>query len=66
MDFFKDIDDIRNSFHTFAKLLPDDGTLIINGEISHLEEILEGLDCNVIIYRLCTRKMRFQRQRDYP
>ena len=26
------------------------GTLIINGEISHLEEILEGLDCNVIIY----------------
>ena len=50
MDFFKDIDDIRNSFHTFAKLLPDDGTLIINGEISHLEEILEGLDCNVIIY----------------
>ena len=32
MDFFKDIDDIRKSFHTFAKLLPPDGTLIINGE----------------------------------
>ena len=33
MDFFKDIDDIRNSFHLFAGLLPKDGALIINGSI---------------------------------
>lgn len=52
MDFFKDINDIRNSFHTFAKLLPSDGTLIINGEINHLDDILEGLDCQVLIYDL--------------
>ena len=30
MDFFKDIDDIRNSFHQFAALLPADGALVIN------------------------------------
>ena len=52
MDFFKDIDDIRKSFHTFAKLLPPDGTLIINGEISHLNEILTDLNCHVLIYDL--------------
>ena len=29
LDFFKDLADIRNSFHRFAKLLPKDGTLVI-------------------------------------
>ena len=50
MDFFKDIEDIRNSFHTFAALLPEDGTLIINGEIEHLDQIVKDLRCRVITY----------------
>lgn len=50
MDFFKDINDIRDSFHTFAKLLPEDGTLIINGEIDRLKEITADLPCSVITY----------------
>ena len=48
LDFFKDLDDIRNSFHEFAKLLPEDGTLIINSDIENYEEICEGLSCKVI------------------
>lgn len=47
MDFFKDINDIRNSFTRFAKLLPMDGTLIINGEIDDLDQIIGELPCNV-------------------
>ncbi len=39
LDFFKDLDDIRHSFHRFAKLLPKDGTLVINDNIPDLEEI---------------------------
>ena len=50
LDFFKDIDDIRNSFHEFARLLPPDGTLIINGDIDHCEEITADLPCRVITY----------------
>lgn len=50
LDFFKDIRDIRNSFHKFAELLPAEGTLIINGDIDHFEEITNGLDCQVITY----------------
>ena len=50
LDFFKDIDDIRNSFHEFALLLPDDGTLIINGDIERCEEITADLTCKVITY----------------
>lgn len=50
LDFFKDLDDIRNSFHQFAKLLPADGTLIINSEVEQMEAITDGLECNIITY----------------
>ena len=50
LDFFKDIDDIRNSFRRFAQLLPADGCLIINGDIERWEEIVKGLSCSVITY----------------
>ena len=50
LDFFKDINDIRNSFHEFARLLPTDGTLIINGDIERCEEIIADLACKVITY----------------
>lgn len=50
LDFFKDLDDIRNSFRRFAALLPADGTLVINGEIENLEEITAGLSCRVVTY----------------
>lgn len=50
LDFFKDIEDIRYSFHQFAKLLPEDGSLIINGEIENYHSVIEGLSCQVITY----------------
>ena len=50
MDFFKDIDDIRSSFHRFAALLPEDGALIINKNIEKMEAITNGLTCKVITY----------------
>lgn len=50
MDFFKDLEDIRHSFRRFAALLPSDGTLVINTDISNHEEIYNGLDCRVVTY----------------
>ena len=50
LDFFKDINDIRNSFRQFALLLPKDGALIINSSIPNLDEITKGLSCRVITY----------------
>ena len=38
LDFFKDIQDIRNSFHQFAALLPEDGTLIISSDIENYKD----------------------------
>ncbi|MBQ8822584.1 MAG: UDP-N-acetylmuramate--L-alanine ligase [Lachnospiraceae bacterium] len=50
LDFFKDLEDIRNSFKKFAQLLPKDGYLIINSDIDNYEEITAGLSCKVITF----------------
>lgn len=50
LDFFKDLEDIRHSFHQFAELLPSDGTLVINGDIDNYPEIYRGLECHVVTY----------------
>ena len=50
MDFFKDLEDIMNSFRRFAQRLPKDGILIINKEIKDYEKVTEGLECKVITY----------------
>ena len=52
LDFFKDIHDIRRSFKAFAEKLPDDGTLVINGEIDNIGELTQNLGCRVITYGL--------------
>ncbi len=50
LDFFKDLADIRHSFRKFAELIPEDGYLIINGDIDNLAEITEGLSCRVVTF----------------
>ena len=50
MDFFKDINDIRNSFRRFAQLLPEDGLLVISADIDNYEEICEGVKCKIVTF----------------
>ena len=49
LDFFKDLDDIRNSFRLFARKLPEDGLLVINGEIPNLDYFMEDLPCRNVL-----------------
>lgn len=50
LDFFKDIDDIRNSFKKFAALVPEDGYVIISSDIDHPEYFTKDLKCRVITF----------------
>jgi len=50
LDFFKDLKDIRHSFRLFAEKLPEKGLLVINKDIDHMEDIIEGLPCKVITF----------------
>lgn len=53
LDFFRDLEDIRNSFRKYTELLPADGTLVINGDIERLSELTDGLSSHVVTYGLC-------------
>lgn len=53
LDFFKDINDIRNSFAAFAGLLPSaesGGLLVINAGIERLDELTQGLSCRIVTF----------------
>ena len=56
LDFFKDLADIRHSFRRFAELLPEDGVLVINGDIEDLDELTEGLPCEVVRFGMDSSK----------
>jgi len=50
LDFFKDLADIRNSFMKFTEILPEDGLLVINGEIDNYKEIASHAKCPYVTY----------------
>ncbi|MBQ9438322.1 MAG: UDP-N-acetylmuramate--L-alanine ligase [Lachnospiraceae bacterium] len=50
LDFFKDLDDIRSSFRTFAQGIPKTGALVVNNEIPALPDFLSGMDCRILTY----------------
>ncbi len=50
LDFFSGIEEIIESFHTFAKNLPDNGTLVINGDMDCLATITDDLTCNILTF----------------
>lgn len=49
LDFFKDLDDIRTSFKKYADILPENGLLVINGDIPNVEYIFNDVKCPVIL-----------------
>jgi UDP-N-acetylmuramate--alanine ligase len=59
LDFFKDIDDIRHSFREYAKLIPEGGTLIINGDIPNFEYFTKDLKCNIKTFGLSNKKSNY-------
>ncbi|MBR5473779.1 MAG: UDP-N-acetylmuramate--L-alanine ligase [Lachnospiraceae bacterium] len=50
LDFFKDLQEIRDSFRQFSELIPEGGLLVINRDIQGLEELIDGLVCRVETY----------------
>ncbi len=52
MDFFKDLEDIKHSFHRFASQTARDGLIIINGDMDFAGELLEGLPQKSVTFGL--------------
>ena len=50
LDFFKDLDDIRNSFKKYTELLDENGYLIINTDIENYDYFYSESDCHVVTF----------------
>ncbi|WP_341876229.1 UDP-N-acetylmuramate--L-alanine ligase [Defluviitalea saccharophila] len=50
LDYFKDIHHIMKSFTAFAKRIPREGALVINGDIENIHAILDEVNCRVITF----------------
>ncbi len=56
LDYFKDLDHVRRSFKSFVNLLPNTGTLVINGEIENYKDLVDEAACKVITYGIIDDK----------
>ncbi|MGL5068617.1 MAG: UDP-N-acetylmuramate--L-alanine ligase [Sarcina sp.] len=50
LDFYKDINEIEDTFLEFAQLIPEDGELIGNADDERVRNILSKCKCNVVSY----------------
>ncbi len=55
LDYFKDINHIRDSFQKFVALIPADGFLAINGTTENLAELLAPVSCKTETFGLNPR-----------
>lgn len=54
LDFFKDFENEKLSYRNFAKILGDNGFLVINAEIPFLDQIIPNKSCKVVTYGIDT------------
>ncbi len=52
LDYFKDIEQIKRTFRSFAELIPEDGALVACVDDANVRSILPGLSCPVVTYGL--------------
>ena len=44
LDFFKDLEDIKRSFRSFAELVPSGGSVIVNADNAGARSVADGLE----------------------
>lgn len=52
LDFFKDLEDVEHSFHRFAELVPEDGSLIVNADDVGAMDSVKGIDHRLTTFGL--------------
>ncbi|NLK86690.1 MAG: UDP-N-acetylmuramate--L-alanine ligase [Clostridiaceae bacterium] len=55
-DYFRDIDDVRDTFGRFAALVPEDGGIVANADDINAMDIISGIPCAKVTYGLKSEK----------
>ena len=50
LDFFKDLEEIRESFSKYVSLIPAEGCACVNGEIEDYHTLFAGASCSIASY----------------
>jgi UDP-N-acetylmuramate--alanine ligase len=50
LDYYRDIDHIKETFEQFTKLIPENGYLVGNAEDERVEDLMNKCSCNTISY----------------
>ncbi len=51
-DYFRDIEDVRNTFREFASLVPEDGCIVVNADDHNAMDVISDIHCNKVTYGL--------------
>jgi UDP-N-acetylmuramate--alanine ligase len=51
-DYFRDIDDVKDTFRKYASLVPKDGCIVANADDVNVMEVIGCIDCNKVTYGL--------------
>lgn len=50
LDYYRDINHIKDTFKKFVSLIPEEGYLVAYAEDSNIQEVIQNAPCNVITY----------------
>ncbi|WP_125154242.1 UDP-N-acetylmuramate--L-alanine ligase [Clostridium rectalis] len=50
LDYYKDIEDIQNTFSKFVQLIPEHGYLVANLDDEKMGKVIDSAKCNVLTY----------------
>lgn len=59
LDYFKNFENIKNAFIKYAKLLPDDGLLIVNGDDKNCLDLHQYTNAKFVTYGIKNEKADF-------
>ncbi|MGN1326515.1 MAG: UDP-N-acetylmuramate--L-alanine ligase [Clostridia bacterium] len=59
LDYFKDLDHIKNSFIKFVQILPNDGLLVLNADDANCIDLYKNTKAKVVTYGIENEKCNF-------
>lgn len=59
LDFFSGIEEIRESFRTFARKLPKHGLLVVNGDMDCTDFIQEGVTADIVTFGITGKNLTY-------
>lgn len=59
LDFFSGIEEIRESFRTFAQKLPKHGLLVVNGDMDCIDFIQEGVAADIVTFGITGKNLTY-------